>query len=206
MASPLESLVTRQRILLLAACLAGVLFAGGLAWRAGVFDSQPQAAGAIGGPFQLVDQSGKPVDESVLKGKWNVVFFGFTYCPDVCPGTLQALTAAHDQLGTKGDKVRLVFISVDPERDTPDKVRAWLEAQQPPAGTLGLTGTVAQTNAAAKAYRVFHEKAGEGPDYLVNHSTAMYVMDPKGRFTKVMAFGMTPEQLADQIRAAMRGD
>lgn len=206
MASPLESLVTRQRILLLVACVVGVLVAGGLAWRAGVFEGDDAQAGLVGGPFQLVDQTGKAVDESVLKGKWSVVFFGFTYCPDVCPGTLQALTAATDQLGPKADKVRLVFISVDPERDTPAKVRAWMEAQQPPAGTLGLTGSVEQSNAAAKAYRVFHEKAGDGPDYLVNHSTAMYLMDPRGRFVKVLAYGMTPEQLADQIRAAMRGD
>lgn len=206
MASLLESLVTRQRILLLILCLAGVLFAGGLAWRAGVFESEADRAGSIGGPFELVDQTGKTVDESVLKGKWSVVFFGFTYCPDVCPGTLQALSAAHDQLGPKAGKVRIVFISVDPERDTPEKVRAWMEAQRPPAGTIGLTGTVAQSDAAADAYRVFHEKAGDGPDYLVNHSTAMYLMDPRGRFVKPLAFGMTPEQLADQIRAAMRGD
>lgn len=198
--------MTRERILLLVACLAGLLVAGGLAVRAGVFRSQPEAAGAVGGPFQLVDQSGKAVDESVLKGRWSVVFFGFTYCPDICPGTLQALTAATTELGNKAGDVRIVFISVDPERDTPDKVRDWMAAQNPPAGTLGLTGTVAQTNAAAKAYRVFHEKAGDGPNYLVNHSTAMYLMDPNGRFRKVLPYGMTPEQLADQIRAGMRGD
>lgn len=202
----MESPVTRQRLLLLAACLVGLLVVGGLAWRAGVFRTDEQSAGLVGGPFQLVDQTGKPVDESILKGKWSVVFFGFTYCPDVCPGTLQALTAAHDQMGGKGDDVRIVFISVDPERDTPAKVRAWMDAQRPPAGTLGLTGTVEQSDAVAKAYRVFHEKAGEGPDYLVNHSTAMYLMDPKGRFRKVLPYGMTPEQLADQIRAGMRGD
>jgi protein SCO1/2 len=206
MASPLEKLVTRQRIMLLIACLAGLLVAGALAWRAGVFEGDDAATARIGGPFELVDQTGKAVDESVLRGKWSVVFFGFTYCPDVCPGTLQALTAAHDQLGPKGKDLQIVFISVDPERDTPEKVRAWLEAQQPPAGTLGLTGTVAQSNAAAKAYGVFHEKAGDGPDYLVNHSTAIYLMDPKGRLAKPLAYGLTPEQLADLIRAAMRGD
>ena len=198
--------MTRQRILLLIACIAGILVAGALAWRAGVFESPDAQAGAVGGPFKLVDQTGRPVDESVLKGKWSVVFFGFTYCPDVCPGTLQALTAAHDQLGPQGEDVRIVFISVDPERDTPAKVRDWLAAQRPPEGTLGLTGTVEQTNAAAKAYRVFHEKAGDGPDYLVNHSTAMYVMDPKGRFRRPLAFGMTPDQLAEELRKTLRGD
>ena len=94
--------MTRQRVFLLIACIVGVFIAGALAWRAGVFDGQDAQAGAVGGPFQLVDQTGRPVDESVLKGKWSVVFFGFTYCPDVCPGTLQARTAAHDQLGAKG--------------------------------------------------------------------------------------------------------
>jgi len=197
--------LTRQRILLLAACLIGVLVAGGLAWKAGVFDGQ-ESAGAVGGPFQLVDQTGKPVDESVLKGKWSAVFFGFTYCPDICPGTLQALTATNDELGSKAKDFRIVFMSVDPERDSPAAVKAWVDAQGVPAGTLALTGTPEQTAAAAKAYRVVYEKAGEGPDYLVNHSTAIYLMDPKGRFRRVLSYGMTPEQMADQVRAAMRGD
>lgn len=198
-------LVTRQRILLLVACVIGVLVAGGLAWKAGVF-REPESAGAVGGPFQLVDQAGKPIDESALKGKWSAVFFGFTYCPDICPGTLQALTATADELGSKADDLRIVFISVDPERDTAPKVKAWLDAQGAPEGTLGLTGAPDQVAGAAKAYRVVYEKAGEGPDYLVNHSTAIYLMDPKGRFRRVLSYGMTPEQMADQIRAAMRGD
>ncbi len=200
-----RSHVTRQRILLLVACVIGILVAGGLAWKAGVFDA-PESAGAVGGPFQLVDQTGKPVDESALKGKWSAVFFGFTYCPDICPGTLQALTATADELGGKAKDLRIVFMSVDPERDSAPKVKAWLDAQGAPEGTLGLTGTPEQVAAAAKAYRVVYEKAGEGPDYLVNHSTAIYLMDPKGRFRRVLSYGMTPEQMADQIRAAMRGD
>ncbi len=195
----------RHRLILLAACLVGVFVAGGLAWKAGVFRGQ-ESAGAIGGSFQLVDQDGRRVDETALKGKWNLVFFGFTWCPDICPGTLQGLNAAVDQLGHKGKDVRIVFISVDPERDTPAKVKEWLDANRPPAGTLGLTGTPEEVATAARAYRVVYSKAGEGEGYLVNHSTAIYVMDPKGRFVRVMAFGMTPEQMADQIRSAMRGD
>ena len=194
----------RHRLILLLACVLGVLVAGGLAWKAGVFRTQEEAAGAVGGPFELVDQNGKAVDEKVLKGKWSVVFFGFTWCPDICPGTLQGLNATADQLGPKADDLRIVIISVDPERDTPAKIKEWLDANQPPAGTLGLTGTPEQVATAARAYRVVYSKAGEGPDYLVNHSTAIYLMDPKGRFTRVLAYGMTPEQMADQIRAAMR--
>jgi len=197
--------LSRNRLLLLLACILGVAIAGGLAWKAGVFDKAPPPS-SIGGPFQLVDQNGKRVDETVLKGKWSAVFFGFTYCPDVCPGTLQALTATSDLMGSKGKDLQIVFISVDPERDTPANVKQWLEAQRPPAGTLGLTGTKAESDAAAKAYRVLHSKAGDGPDYLVNHSTAIYLMDPKGRFVRILAYGMTPEQMADQIKSAMRGD
>lgn len=198
--------MTRQRLYLLVACVIGLLVAGGLAWKAGAFRTQEQSAGAVGGPFKLVDQTGKPIDERALNGKWSAVFFGFTYCPDICPGTLQALTATSDELGSKAKDLRIVFMSVDPERDTAPKVKDWLDAQGAPAGTLGLTGTPEQVAAAAKAYRVVYEKAGTGPDYLVNHSTAIYLMDPKGRFRRVLSYGMTPEQVADQIRAAMRGD
>lgn len=197
--------MSRNRLLLILACLLGVAVAGGLAVKAGVFDGAPPPS-AIGGPFQLVDQDGKRVDETVLKGKWSAVFFGFTYCPDVCPGTLQGLTATADQLGPKAKDLRIVFISTDPERDTPTAVKDWLDAQRPPAGTIGLTGTPQEVAAAAKAYRVVYSKSGEGSDYLINHSTAIYLMDPKGRFVRVLAYGMTPEQMADQIRSAMRGD
>ncbi len=197
----------RHRLIMILACIIGAAIAGGLAWKAGVFRTQEEAsAGAVGGPFQLVDQTGKPVDQTLLNGKWNAVFFGFTWCPDICPGTLQALTAASDQLGPKAKDLRIVFISVDPARDTPAKVKEWIDAQSAPEGTVGLTGSPEQVAAAAKAYRVVYEKAGEGENYLVNHSTAIYLMDPKGRFKRVVAYGMTPEQMADQIRAAMRGD
>ncbi len=190
-------------ILLVAAV--AVLVASALIGRSGVFSPAPPPS-AVGGPFTLVDQDGRAVDEKVLNGKWSAVFFGFTYCPDVCPTTLQALASATDQLGPKGKDLRIVFVSVDPERDTPAKVKAYIQAANLPAGSLGLTGTVQQTDAAAKVYRVFHEKAGEGPDYLINHSTAVYLMDPKGRFVRPLAYGLTPEQMADQIKSAMRGD
>ncbi|MDP1630171.1 MAG: SCO family protein [Caulobacter sp.] len=197
--------MTRQRVMLLAACIVGLVVIAGLAWRTGVFgEHQPPAA--VGGPFAMVDQDGKPVDERILKGQWSVVFFGFTYCPDVCPTTMQALAAATDQLGPKGKDLRIIFVSLDPERDSPAQVKAWLEAQRLPKGTLGLTGTPEQVAVTAKAYRVFYEKRGDGPDYQINHSTAAYLMDPKGRFERVLAFGLTPDQMADQIRAAMRGD
>ena len=96
--------MSRRNLILVAACVVGLILMGALAWRAGVFDGQ-RAGGSssgtalVGGPFQLVDQNGKPVDEKILKGKWSAVFFGFTYCPDVCPTTMQVVGAAQQQLG-----------------------------------------------------------------------------------------------------------
>ncbi len=192
-----------SRPLAIVAVLAVAAVAAVLAARADLFERAP-APSLIGGPFQLVDQTGKPVDQAVLKGRWSAVFFGFTYCPDVCPATLQALSAAVPMLTPAQAKaLQIVFVSVDPERDTPAQMKLYLDSQNLPAGTLGLTGTPAQVAAAAKAYRVFYEKAGEGPGYAMNHSTAVYLMDPKGRFDRVLAYGLTPAQMADQIKAAM---
>jgi protein SCO1/2 len=159
---------------------------------------------AVGGPFQLVDQNGKPRDESALKGKWSAVFFGFTFCPEACPTTLLALGQAQDLLGPRGESLQAVFISVDPERDTPQAVRAYLDNPVFPQGSIGLTGKAPQVDAAARAYHVFYQKEGEGPDYTVNHTTLTYLMNPKGRFACVLPYGLTPEQLADRIGKAMR--
>ncbi|KQZ29381.1 SCO family protein [Caulobacter sp. Root1472] len=194
----------RHRLLAILAGLLAVLVAGGLILRTGVLDKAPPPS-LVGGPFQLVDQNGKPTTEAALKGQWNAVFFGFTYCPDVCPGTLQALAAASDQLGPKAKDLRIVFISVDPDRDKPQAVKDFLSGPTLPKTILGLTGTPEQTAAAAKAYRVYYKKAGDGPDYSVDHSTAVYLMDPKGRFVKVIPYNLPPEEIARQIRDAMEG-
>ena len=201
----METPLPRHRLLLIAVCVLGLLVLAGIAIGVGAVRT-PASADVVGGPFQLVDQTGRPVDEKALKGRWSVVFFGFTYCPDVCPGTMQAVSAAVEQLGPKGKDVRIVFISVDPGRDTPAAMKAWIEAQSLPEGTLGLTGTPDQVAVAARAYRVVYQIQGDGPDYQVNHSTAAYLMTPRGRFDRVLAYGLTPDQMADQIRRAMRGD
>jgi protein SCO1/2 len=194
----------RHRLLAILAGLLAVLLAGGLILRSGVLDKAPPPS-LVGGPFQLVDQNGKPTTEATLKGQWNAVFFGFTYCPDVCPGTLQALAAASDQLGPKAKDLKIVFISVDPDRDKPQAIKDFLSGPTLPKNILGLTGTPEQTAAAAKAYRVYYKKAGDGPDYSVDHSTAVYLMDPKGRFVKVIPYNLPPEEIARQIKDAMDG-
>jgi len=170
----------------------------------GGFKPQSPAAAAVGGPFQMVDQTGRPVDERLLKGKWTAIFFGYTYCPDVCPTTLQALAAAQDQLGPKSRDLQVVFVSVDPARDTPAQLKAYLSAGAFPKGVIGLTGTPEQVAAMAKAYHAFYEKAGEGETYLVNHSTPTYLMDPRGGFNRVIPYNLPPDEIARQISDAMR--
>ena len=194
--------MTRRNLIVIAACVLGLILGGALAWKSGAFTPRP--ATLVGGPFQLVDQTGKPVTEAVLKGKWSVVFFGFTYCPDVCPSTLQAMGLAQERLGAKARDVQFVFVSVDPERDTPAQMATYLDNDVFPKGTVGLTGTPAQAAAAAKAYRVFYEKQGNGADYLINHSTPSYLMNPQGRFDRVLPFGIGPDEIVTQISAAMR--
>lgn len=193
--------VPRHRLILVAACLLGLVVLGGLAWRAGVF--RGEAPAAVGGPFQLVDQNGAPATEKVLKGKWSAVFFGFTYCPDVCPGTLQGLAAATDQLGAEAKDFQIVFVSIDPQRDTVAQMKTYLAADYVPKSTIGLTGSQEQAAAAAKAYRVYYAKVGDGPGYTMDHSTAIYLMDPKGRFKTVIPYNLPPADIAQRIKAAM---
>ena len=148
----------RHRLLAILAGLLAVLVAGGLMLRSGVLDKAPPPS-LVGGPFQLVDQNGRPTTEAALKGQWDAVFFGFTYCPDVCPGTLQALAAASDQLGPKAKDLKIVFISVDPGRDKPEQLKTFLSGPTLPENILGLTGTPQQV--AARACRVPGQTSGQ---------------------------------------------
>jgi protein SCO1/2 len=186
-----------------AALVAG--FGGVAAWKAGMFGGDQASAPAVGGAFHLTDQNGRRVDESLLKGKWTAVFFGYTFCPEACPTTLTALAKAQDELGPKAEDLQVVFVSIDPDRDTPAQLKTYLSSASFPKGTVGLTGSAADVAQAAKAYRVFYQKSGSGADYTMDHSTALYLMDPKGRFDRVIAYGLPPEEIKRQIAEAMRG-
>ena len=166
----------------------------------------PKASnGDIGGPFHLVDQNGTPADESLLKGKWSAVYFGFTYCPDVCPTTLQALAEAQKQLRSRGKDLQVILITVDPERDTPALMKTYLDNPVFPKGTIGLTGSPEQIAAAAKAYRVYYKKAGTGDAYSVDHAAITYLMNPKGQFVRVIGNGTPPDDIATIVGEAMSG-
>ena len=151
-------------------------------------------ASAIGGPFRLIDQNGKPVSETDLKGKWQLVFFGYTHCPDACPTALNEIALALDQLGEKRGEVEIVFITVDPDRDTPEVMKSYVQSFDAPI--IALTGSPDAVAQAAKAYRVFYAKHPRADgDYDMDHSAVIYVMNPEGRFTATF----TPDSTADAI-------
>ena len=157
----------------------------------------------VGGPFQLVNEDGQAVDQTLLNGKWTLVFFGFTYCPDYCPTTLGMLEATKAALGDRADDVQIVFISVDPERDTPQALKDYLSSDGFPEGVIGLTGTPEQVRAAADAYRALYEKVGEGEAYTMNHSLTIYLMGPDGRFRSALGHDLGPANAARIIEQAM---
>ena len=160
-----------------------------------------------GGPFHLVDQDGKAVDESLLTGKWTAVYFGYTFCPDVCPTDVQAIGAAVKQLETRDPalaaKIVTVFITVDPERDTPAQLKTYISSPVFPRPIFGLTGTPEQIAEVAKAYRVYYAKSGTGADYLMDHQSILYLMDPDGRLARPLTHDLTPDEIARQIGDAM---
>ncbi|KAK9153977.1 hypothetical protein Sjap_001457 [Stephania japonica] len=139
---------------------------------------------AIGGPFNLVNDEGKPVTEKDFLGKWTLIYFGFTHCPDICPDELIKLAAAIDKIKEKsGFEVVPVFISVDPERDTVEQVHDYVKEFHP--RLIGLTGAAEEIKKVARAYRVYYMKTEEeGSDYLVDHSIIMYLMGPDMEFVK----------------------
>lgn len=137
----------------------------------------------VGGPFSLVDHTGRRVTEADFRGRYMLVYFGYTFCPDVCPSGLQVMAAALEQLGTKGEQITPVFISVDPERDTPAQLAQYVPSFHP--RLVGLTGTAEEIQSVARAYRVYYKKMKDeksSADYTVDHSSIIYLMNPAGEF------------------------
>ena len=191
---------TPPRFAIVAIVFAGVLvIAAGVLLALALRETPRGAAGtalasAIGGPFQLIDQNGKPFSDADLKGKWHLIFFGYTHCPDACPTALNEMSLALDRLGMKRDEVGVVFITVDPERDTPDALKSYVQSFDAPI--MALTGSPEAVAQAAKAYRVFYAKHPRADgDYDMDHSAVIYVMNPEGRFTATF----TPDSSADAI-------
>lgn len=135
----------------------------------------------IGGPFAMTDHNGRAVTEKDYAGKAKAIFFGFTYCPDVCPATLARLTVLMEKLGPDAEKLQVILVSVDPERDMPDVLKGYLASFGP--RIIGLTGTPEQLAAFAKSYRVFYEKVpGQDGNYTLNHSAGVFLFRKSGEF------------------------
>ena len=204
---------TPTRILLIVV-LGLVLAGGGLtAWYfvqpqpGGIVSSETRTSGSalIGGPFSLTDQSGQRRSEADLKGRYALVYFGYTYCPDICPTSLSTMTQGLDLLAEqapdKAQAVLPVFVTVDPERDTVAALASYAEHFHP--RLLALTGTPEEVAAAAKAYRIFYQKVEEpgASDYLMDHSSVLYLMGPDGSYLTHFTHASTAEDIAKGLAA-----
>jgi protein SCO1 len=177
----------------LAVVLAAILFVAGRSSSVG------PAIAAVGGPFQLVDQDGKTVSDADMKGRPFLVFFGYTHCPDVCPTTLFEMSQMLHALGPDAGRIGALFITVDPERDTPAVLKDYLASFDP--HLRGLTGDPAAVDAALKAYRVYAKKVPlKDRDYTMDHTAVVYLMDKNGRFVAPFNMKRTAEAEAADVR------
>jgi len=161
----------------------------------------------IGGPFTLVNGDGKTVTEKDFIGKYQIIFFGFTFCPDICPTELQNIQAALDIAGKDiADKTQVILISIDPERDTPAKMREY--TRQFGDNIAGLTGTPEQIEAVARAFKIYYARSAETADdeenYLMDHSSFVYFMNRDGKYLSVFRAGTDPKEMADTLTADIK--
>jgi protein SCO1/2 len=192
---------TIRLLLVLAAFLCGLVLCFGVVLlvtgRGGAPIATAQAA--IGGPFRLTDQNGRTVTNEDLKGHPSLVFFGFTNCPEVCPTALFDISEVLNKLGSDADKVNALFVTVDPERDTPEKLKDYLSSFNP--RLIGLGGDPAALAAVAKAYRVYYKKVPQdGGGYTMDHTAIVYLMDKQGAFVAPFSLKRRPEDSAADLR------
>ena len=155
----------------------------------------------IGGPFTLVDHTGAERTEADLRGRHALIYFGYTFCPDVCPTALADMLIALDELGPAAALVQPVFITIDPDRDTPRVLKDYIGNFHP--RLIGLSGNAAQVSRAARAYRVYYTKVDDpeaGENYLMDHSSVIYLMDPDGRYLTHFSHGTAPDTMAKRLR------
>lgn len=161
---------------------------------------EPQPKALIGGSFSLTNHNGERVTEENFKGKLTLMYFGYSHCPDICPGDLQVMGSALDKLGPKANNINAVFVSIDPERDTTEALSKFLPYFH--KNIIGLTGTKDETKEITKAYRVYYARV-EAPDsginYLMNHSTITYLMDKNGEYLTHFNRGTSPKQIVARI-------
>ena len=220
-----QSFLSRHSGTLFVLFLIGVIFlSGGRVFFGGgkppnqlrqTAEQKAAIAAAIGGPFSLIDHLGRAVSEADFKGRFMLIYFGYTYCPDVCPTALTNISAVLDDLGEAGEKIAPIFISVDPARDTSEHLKEYLTHFHP--RIIGLTGAEAEIKAAAKAYKVFYKKDTEAEahahaaggahshdaddqDYDVDHASVVFLMGPDGVYRTRFSHATSPEDMIREIR------
>ncbi|HEU0117908.1 MAG TPA: SCO family protein [Alphaproteobacteria bacterium] len=162
----------------------------------------PPSTAKIGGPFSLTDQDNKPVTDANYRGKYLLVYFGYTYCPDMCPTGLQSMAKSFDQLGADVSKVQGLFITIDPDRDTPAKLKEYTSSFHPKI--VGLTGSAQQISSVAKEYQVYYKKGEQVDehDYVMDHSSLIYLMNPDGKFIATFQEDVDPATLTKALQTA----
>ena len=161
----------------------------------------------IGGAYNLINQNGEAVTQESYLGKPQLIYFGFSYCPDICPTALQKMGAAQARIDPAGDKLNYLFISVDPQRDTPESLKLYVTANGFPKGLTGLTGTQDQIDTVKSAYKVYSQNVptpDSAADYTVDHSDIIYLMDKNGTFVEFFFGKSTVPEMVERIRAHLK--
>ena len=194
---------TRRRMIvpLIAAALALALIAGGALWFAGRGEPGPLAGSGIGGPFTLINQDGHRVSDHDFAGRYRLMYFGYTFCPDICPTDLARNTAALRLLGDRAARVRPIFITIDPERDTPAILKQYVSNFP---GLTGLTGVPAEVRAVGARWKVYATRRGTGDGYLMDHTALTYLMGPKGEPIAFFTSDQPPAQVSSDLRRYVR--
>jgi protein SCO1/2 len=196
----MNSRTTHILIVLSAFCAGLVVFLGVFLYATGQFSGASTGGSAVGGPFALTDQNGQRVTDADFKGKPFLVFFGYTHCPDVCPTTLFEVSEVMRSLGKDADRTKALFITVDPERDTPAVLKDYLSSFDP--HLVGATGDQKTVEAVERTFRVYAKKVptGKDGDYSMDHSAIVYLMDKQGRFVAPFKLDRKPEDAAAELR------
>jgi protein SCO1/2 len=190
---------TSHILLVFSAFLAGLVIFLGVILFVSHYQGTGPGSSAIGGPFKLVDQSGQPVTDQDMKGRPFLVFFGYTHCPDICPTTLFEMSEIMHALGNDADRIGALFITVDPERDTPAVMKDYLSSFDP--HLRGATGDPKEIDAVEKAYRVYAKKVpADKGDYGMDHTALVYLMDKQGHFVVPFKLNRKPEEAAADLR------
>jgi protein SCO1 len=198
---------TRSKLLIVSACAFAA--AGGIALTWTWLRSNPaptittSGTAAIGGPFSLVASDGAEVTNETYRGKWLLIYFGYTFCPDACPTALANISVALEKLGAQAGQLQPLFITVDPQRDTRDVMAAYLKAFDP--RIVGLTGSKTQVDSVIKEYRIYAapQKNDGDPNYPVAHSAYLFLMDPHGTFVSLISGNASGEEIAAWLRKKM---